>query len=429
MIETLLSLLFWALLLVVLLAALALLLATYARQRRLDRALQAFEDYFVTVERQDGRTWSGVLKQTSTGFEVRYPSDESATPPPLEASYIHYAVEYTDLQAIYRDIEGLNETERRRRREDLQRSFEPDAKAKRHLRFQGWSNRIGDTISDAVAAVAERPEPLRVVKNSQSAGPQPTSRNQLIGYMGNRYDPLIERCLGNRVVCQLVLGDICYERSATLLTYSDRFLVLVDALFPQQRILSLAPESATMEEAHVRMELQDRRLQITNLNIYPLLLDRVDRGGRKKELGMMVEPEGSFTLTLDTANDEPCELHCQIVRKLDMIVPREHALIRYRIARDDNRYLFDIGIALAPPPEESDEEEKLRWELKQHPNNAMAAASLGRMLYRKGDLAGAEVYLARALKNARSLPDNGLRVHQELAQLQQQQKSLPGVRA
>ena len=429
MIETLLSLLFWAALLIVLLTALALLLATYARQRRLDRALQTFEDYFVTVERMDGRTWSGVLKQTGTGFEICYPTCERVADPPFEASYIHYAVEYGDLQAIYRDIEGLSENERRRRQDDLQRSFEPDAGEKRRLRFHRWLNRISDTVADALAAVAERPEPLKAIENPQDGAPPALRHNPLIGYTGNHYDPIIERCLGDRVVCQIVSGGICYERGATLLTYSDRFLALVDALFPQQRILSLSRETPMVEEAHVRMELEGRRLQITNLNIYPLLLDRVERGDRRKELGMMLEPKGSFSLTLDADNEEPCELHCQVVRKLDLIVPREHALIRYRVARDDSRYLFDIGIALAPPPEESDEEEKLRWELKQHPRNAMAAASLGRLLYRKGDLAGAEVYFKQALENARSLPDNGRRVSEELAQLQQQQKSLPGVRA
>ena len=75
-------------------AGLLLAVALFRRLRALDRCLAAFDGCFVTLERGDGRRWSGVLHLTETGLELALPADHS------EAAYLLYAAEYDDVQAL-----------------------------------------------------------------------------------------------------------------------------------------------------------------------------------------------------------------------------------------------------------------------------------------------------------------------------------------
>ncbi len=414
---TLLNLLLLTILMLALLLAILLLMAAFGRRRKQDRTLHAFEGYFVTVERRNGRIWSGILHLTTSGFEIRFPTAGSGNVPPAEASYIHYAVEYDALQALYRDVEGMGPEERKRRETDLR----PENGRRLHTRWQDML----DTIEQGIAILTDR-EQVPLAVEIEGAGHNDMSGNRyLVGYVGNRHDPLLEGNLGQRMVCQLVVQDSVFERIGTLQAYSKRFLLLSDVLYPSARVLYLGREEHPRVETEVRLEQNGRRLEITNLSPYPLLLDDLRMGEKVKDLGMVLEPQQSFHVVLERTEEIDCELRCQIVRRLDIILPRARAVVRYRAGHEDNRHLFDIGIALSPTRASPEQEERLRWELRQHPHNATAAASLGRLLYRRGDFAEAEGFFVTALQQPQALPDNGIRVHYELEQLRRYRQSTP----
>lgn len=419
----------WILLFVLIAGAVGLLVAAISRQQRPDRCLSAFEGYFVTVERQDGRRWSGILRLTETGFELEYPAGGSADSPQTEASYIHYAVEYDDIQAIYRDVEGLTAAERSRRHADLENRFQPPESRQRQRRFNRFMDNLLDTASELFSSIAGRPQ---AVAGVEVAGPDATTpgiMRHIVGYAGNRYDPLLERSVGQRVISHLVLDGTVYERVGTLQTYSPDFLALVDVPLPQNGLVTIGGEENEREEAGMKVEKAGGHLQITNLTAYPLLLDTLRMDDKIKELGMVLNPKQKLGLNLEAERVSGCEIRSKIVQNLDLIVPRRRAVIRYRTSAPDMHGLFDVGIALEAKSESDEQEERLRWELRQHPNNAVVAASLARLLYHRGALIEAEDYYQQALSHSRALADGGQRASKELEQLRRHQNHQPQGRA
>ncbi|NOZ73404.1 MAG: hypothetical protein GXP38_16130, partial [Chloroflexi bacterium] len=194
-----------------------------------------------------------------------------------------------------------------------------------------------------------------------------------------------------------------------------------DALFPRSQLLILAANQNQLTTADVQLQREGRRLEIHNRSVYPLLLDDLRMAGKVRELGMMIKEGDSFAIYLDHPSTEPCELHCQIVQHLDIILPRRTTLLRYRTETAEILPIFDVGILLQSSAAEQAREEELRWELRQHPHNALAAASLGRLLYRQGRWREAEQYMQQALHAPKALPDGGQRVRLELSQLRRRQ--------
>ncbi|RME81956.1 MAG: tetratricopeptide repeat protein, partial [Caldilineae bacterium] len=340
--------------------------------------------------------------------------------PQAEASYIHYAVEYDDIEAIYRDVEGLRPAEQQRRLQDL---GEPAPPQRWTRRLTVFLDSIFDLASDGLASVVGSETPIRAVVIDLPNVPQ---QSLVVGYTGNRYDPLLERSLGKRVVCQMVLGDALYERVGRLHTYSRQFLLLCDVPFPREHLLTVRPqESMPTVVANVRVVHTGQQLEVTNLTPYPLLLDALHMGERVRDLGMVLEPKATFRLNIEVPQASECSLVCKVVRKVDLIIPRSRAVVRYRAGRDDTSYLYDVGIALSERAYDQKEEERLRWELRNQPGNAVAAASLARLLYRKGALAEAERYYRQALSQPRSLPDSGKRIARELEHLRRLQDHSP----
>jgi len=402
-----------ALILLLLGAALIGLLLAARWRARPDRCLQAFDGYFVSVEGQEGRQAAGVLRLSATGFELA--AAGGGEDPGAEPRSLHFAVAYPHIQRIWRDVGMLGARERSRRLHDRERLLQ---------RRSPWSRRCDQGL-DALAALSGRGPQVqgRVAAHpARVAWPDP-----LIGYAGNRFDPLLEASLGQRVLCQLLLDGVLYERAGVLAAYSPDFLLLFDVPFPQPARITLAPGAEPRQEGGLRLQLTGRHLQIDNLTPYPLLLDTLRAGDAVKELGILLPPQEQLGLNLDGIG--ACEIAFQSVREIDLLAPRRNAILRQRadVGQDG---LFAVGVALTGDENDQAQEERLRWELRQHPHNAAAAASLARLLSRRGALAEAEEWFRQALTLAqaqpRALADGGQRVANELAELQRRHPRLGG---
>lgn len=381
------------------LASLLLVLAIYGRLRQGSGVLAALAGASVVLERRDGVQLTGILQATAAGLELQSAIRGAAGQPALPASILLYAVEYDAIESISRETADAAASRRQ---------------SYRQTRLHRFLNRLGDAVDGLLSRQA------RVTAWDGVPGDALAPR-RILGYDGNRWDPMLARSLGQRVIFHCVLGNAQYERMGVLGAYDQRFLLLTDVLLPRSQVFPLPQSQTQVTTDAVHIRRSGSRLEIRNRSPYPLLLDELHMAEKNRELGMMIEPGASFSIHTDQPLAAPCELRCQIVHQVDMILPRRTTLIRYRTATADILPLFDAGILLQPDASLQTREEELRWELRQHPQNALAAASLGRLLYRKGQWPEAESYLQQALQTPKSLPDSGQRLRLELIQLQRRQ--------
>ena len=212
-------------------------------------------------------------------------------------------------------MDDLNPGERSRRQE----------RGERLGRSQGRVATFLDHLLDDWRATISRPAPAP----DHAANGEVTPG--LLGYTGTRLDPMLERNLGSRVIFHMVWNGVLYERAGLLRGYSPRFLLLQDVLLPQEQEITLRPGEQATEAAGVRLELAGNRLSITNRSPYPLLLDTLTVGDQGHDVGMALAAGATFGAGLDVRPQTRCTLVCRAVAKVDLIAPRQRAVVRYRI--------------------------------------------------------------------------------------------------
>src|SRR5690606_38073478 len=110
---------------------------------------------------------------------------------------------------------------------------------------------------------------------------------------------------------------------------------------------------------------------------------------------------------------EDAELTVQVIRELDLIVPRNRCGVRHRADRYVGTFVpeivFDIGVMLRGSSLADAREMRLRDQLEEAPGSALLAANLGAVLMQKGEYEEALKWLALACEARHSLPDNGRR--------------------
>ena len=152
----------------------------------------------------------------------------------------------------------------------------------------------------------------------------------------------------------------------------------------------------------MRLELAGNRLSITNRSPYPLLLDTLTLGDQGHDVGVALAAGATLALA-STSGPDP--VHARLPgsgqSRPDCAPPARRRPLSYPPGQVHG--LFDIGVDLATN-RPSEQEERLRWELREHPSDAAAAAGLARLLYRRGAMAEAEGYFRRRWRIAAVWP-------------------------
>jgi tetratricopeptide (TPR) repeat protein len=173
----------------------------------------------------------------------------------------------------------------------------------------------------------------------------------------------------------------------------------------------------------VTITLEDRQLRIHNLADQPQYLERIEVGEQSTELNAILTG-GEEIIVQTEAEGQEIALHMRIASRLDMVVPRAHALIRHRAERYNPDSIFDVGLALVRRDNEEREIERLRQALRYAPQDAISAAKLGELLLHNGEFREAHHWLLEAQERCYRLPDRGNRVAQNLRQLERQMEQM-----
>lgn len=399
------------------------LIGSYFRSRRKDPCLGSFEDYHVTIERTDGKIVWGVLEIEPTGLELVY-RDDVQDAKHIESSYILYAEEYKDIEVIYRFADQLTPENRRRREQDIRRSFHPGVyeRSKRGLRnFIGTASESINEVLGMLVGRAKKPAGRYINENSEKSLFR--LGENLIGHVGGVFDPLLERFIGHKIVVEIMEGDEVHEHVGIFKNYSSDFIEILDVQFPQKRDLTLGPDDFHGEDS-LQVKRTEDKLTATNQGGEPVLIQSVRLADHEKMLNVVVDRGESVEIFIDDPVQRAV-LHVRIVRELDLIVPRTRSVVRHRAERFKNELLtdiiFDVGVLLDSSRRQEVQERRLREELEENHTAALAAANLGSILMQKKAYDEAQHWLCHALEMRYSLPDNGRRAEMQLRELARKQ--------
>lgn len=404
------------------------LLGAYVRSRARDRCLKSWDQFHITVEFTDDKLVWGVMKLEPTGMELSY-LDSVQDDKHIETTYLVYNSDYSNIQALYRYEDSLSEWGRRKRTKDIKKSFHPGPLRRFRRAARNFLSTATDSLNEVFAILLGRVTKTggRYIAADGSSALKNLG-GKVLGSVGGIYDPLLERYIGRRVVIEVLEGEEVHEHVGIFKDYSADFLEVLNVQYPQPQELALPPHALVHSE-RLDALLDEGVLRIINKDTWPILVRALECAGDERLINAIVDGGETVILHVDPGKANEARLHVQIVRELDMIVPRSRAVVRHRAETGDGETLgnllfdmvFDVGKLLGSEDKATDQETRLRQELRREPDNALAAANLGCLLIQRDELAEAERWLRQALRAEYSLPDGGRRVRMELRELERRQ--------
>lgn len=209
---------------------LATFVGAFIRRRSKDRCLKDFSGYMVTLEETGGKVIWGKLMVENTGLEMVYENVHKDSEGHYEASYILYKQEYSNIQALIRFHDKLNDKDKARRDKDLKKTYHPGFFRALRRKVRNIFKTVRDSIMEVVNVLISR------AKKTTPAGAMLTSQDkyvsqmkqELISSVGTAFEPLLERHIGQKVVLELIKGDEIFELPGVLKDYSAEFTELMD---------------------------------------------------------------------------------------------------------------------------------------------------------------------------------------------------------
>ncbi len=361
----------------------------YVKRRSRDRCLKDFHGFQVRIELKDGKFIWGRLLVFPSGVELIYPrphrDDDHGHD---ETSYIMLQDHLAQVQAIYRYHDELTAANQARRLQDVRRTYHPNLGRRFGRWFRNFLNTFRDAINESMGLVMAR---MKAGSHSTVMQTQDKRLNEMgktvVEGAANAYDPLYERYIGHKVIAEELRQDKWTEHPAILKEYSPAWIELLNWVeVREQRFhlheierlhfnrklgitirLSAAPDAAAgivLDLAIANLGAQpiswrgveggdyvhreNRTLapgdtqRTTLTDLPPAVVAGLDRDALPMELDLREPPA---TATDDAAPTTgpvlpDLELVFAIDRKVDLCLPRAHALVRHGaelVSRTDRR--------------------------------------------------------------------------------------------
>ena len=336
------------------------LVGSALRALRKDRCLRDFDGFHVTVERQDGRVMWGVMHLEPTAIELEYRDDVLDEQMHVETSYVLYKDEYPTIHAIYRYTDDLTPDNRKKRDRSCRRTFHPSPLYYMARRLRNFVNTATDSLTEAFNLLLGRAKPPA----GQTVMPAGQTRlkgltKDIVGHVGTNYDPLLERYIGSQTVIEVIHGDAVHEYVGVLKDYSASFLEILDVCFVRAIELALEPKSTstgdgaatgkpTSTEAQrggIVARIDDGDLLVQNETSHPILLTAIRMDDEDDTMNTIIGRGEPWRHPLSHA-PERLGVTVRVIHQLDMILPRNRALIRHRAERYEPSDAFGLPLAL-----------------------------------------------------------------------------------
>ena len=408
------------------------LVGAYLRSTSRDRCLKTWEGFHVTLERTTGKLIWGVLHVAPTGLELSYRGsvqDEQH----IESSYLLYASEYAEIQAIYRYVEQLSDWGKKRRARDIDKSFHPGMFRRFRRSSQNFLGTATDSLNEVFGVVLGRVQKTggRYFAADGTSSIKALS-GKVLGQVGTIYDPLLERYIGGRVVIEILEGNEVHEHVGIFKNYSQDFIEVLDVRYPQRQMVAVTT-GGKFEGQGLVVVREPECVRLTNLNEWPVLVHSLTCSDQEQLINAVVDGGECIDLSVSSTGDD-AKLNLRVAHELDILVPRSRCVVRHRAEHYQPEQLtdmivdivFDVGKHFSGNNGDGrdNHEARLRQQLREDPMNGIAAANLGYLLIQKDDLGEADKWLRRALEVQYSLPDGGRRARMQLREIERRRQGL-----
>lgn len=337
------------------------LISIYVRRRTVDRCLKDFSEFHVTVEHKDKKRIWGQLCAYPNGLELLYRRAHQDADGHVETSFVLFFDRDLDqVQAVYRYKDELLPERRRARERDIVRTYRPGLirRALRHLRNVVATFR--DAMNQSIGAV------IAHAKRSQSAPVLNEDKrltafsDEVLGAVGNAYEPLYERYIGRRIVVEETRGGVVIEHAGILKEYSSTWIEVLDCRVREAYAFSLA-QPAQLQINHnldfwARFSDGQLELELENRGTEPVIVEAVRVEQTARPLNATVEPGQRYrhlvtelpeSVVASLAGlpesvaflaDHPLPevsglpdvtLSVRATREVDLLMPRKHAVMRH----------------------------------------------------------------------------------------------------
>ena len=310
---------------------LAAIISAVIARRRKDRCLKLLHDYHVTMSLVNGRVIWGDLHVHAQGLELDFDAPFITKLGFIESGYMFYEPEMPTLHALVRYIGDLTPRERHKRQQQVAARFRPGLLRRTRRSIQNLFNMIRDAFTQALGAFIGH-----VATSSQSTVMQ-TQRGQVekigqnvLGFLGNAYEPMLERHIGKPVVLDVQSPADPAKRLATLpgylAEYSDRFVALFNVeQEPRERLR--IPLEGPIDREDLKLDLTPDRIIITNKHVVPLVVEAIEvEGGENSQLGIVLLNGSTVRLPRRTG---AATLQLLRMLHLDVVCPRSQAVVRF----------------------------------------------------------------------------------------------------
>jgi hypothetical protein len=215
------------------------LLIAYIRRVTKDRCLKAFQNDYVTLLLSDQREISGRLVVESTGIEVVYDIQEFEDEPKQEgdvfvpelhhASFILFKTEFGQLTAILRRHDDLSDIAKEKRKKEVQAAYHPRFFRRLGRKIRNFISTIKDSLMEIVTILsgqfeAARPDSILVSQKAQRSKVE----KEVIGTISYSFDALLEKYIGNLVVCEFNMNGIKTKVTGILKDYTANYVEILN---------------------------------------------------------------------------------------------------------------------------------------------------------------------------------------------------------
>ena len=317
--------LFWLTILVVFVVA---IVGAVVRRWQRDKCLKLLNDHHVTLLTNDGQCLWGDLIVYSQGLELRFDAPYRTRRGLTKTSAMLFDDELGRCVALCRVDQALTDKERRERRRQIRRRFNPGIVRRTWRWCRNVINSLRDAISQAMTVVAGR-----IGKGGQAGGAIKSQRGgidqvgkSLVGVAGNAYEPILERHMGRPVILELAGASTC-EIPGFLMDYSERFVAVFNVDHKPLEEIELQLTESVQREG-VKIDLFDDRVVVTATGEDAIVVSRMKCGSAAAtDLAVVLVAGSSVRLT--RVGSEPVTLELQRTRLIDIVCPRSIARVRF----------------------------------------------------------------------------------------------------
>jgi len=331
----------WTFLITILLIFITTLISVVLKSRSKDRCLKDFEDFHVTIEEKDGDIAWGTLTVYPTGLEINYREPNYDSDGHIETSYIIYREQYPVIHALYRYHADLSDDNKRRRHHQIRRLVKQSGIRRLGRRIRNVIAMLKDAITQSLGVFlgqAKKAAPGSVVLRNSEKDLTNLSK-EIVGHIGNTYDPILENYIGRRVVLEVTKDDVTKELAGVLKEYSAEFLEVLDIRMRTKVGVDVTSRRQASVLESVELRVEDKKISVCNTGKDTVYVKSIKGSTISRPLDVVVRPGLIADFGVEEDLPEDARLELELVREMDIVVPRRHALIRHSAEEKSDSWL------------------------------------------------------------------------------------------